>query len=757
MATDYAALARQFGGAPAEESEAEVMPQAAPSAPQIDYQAMAREFGGTPEQVSPTGQLPPSAQIVQQVPEGQVVAIDGMETFQGPAFSSSDPRFVADIKGGATFDQAVMNARNRELISALPGGSAAATFMQGAPLIGQYMDEILGGVYGMKSSQRAQQAAVERTRRMQEALASERPGLSTGLQVAGGIASAVPMGAAAGVGRLAPLLGATVPTQVARGGLAGVLGGAIEGAISGYGAGTTPETRTSEALTGGATGAVLGGGVGAAAPIVSEGIKNVFNRFRGSDVSTIANQFGISREAAVAVRDALAFEDFGTAQRVLRDAGSQSMLADVSPGAQSILDAAMTASPEAMNMARRSIQERTTQAARDIGQKLDERLGEPVDIVDMQRSIQEETMQQREGLYSAAYSRPIDYSSPEGMRLEELSNRVAKAYPSALREANQLMQGEGYQSQQLLGIIDQDGKITIERLPDVRQLDLVSRQLNEMSANAKKAGNKNEARVTGNLSKEIRTILKDINPDYSSALSVAEDTIKRVNAAQFGFDLLDSNVTSGDAVRFMRESIKTPEQREMIARGLRSNIDRRLAKISETAGSADTDPAELNVLMKSLTSEQERSKVATVLGKDAADDLYKQLDESLSALRMRSAVAINSKTAMRQATIERIEGQRYGLLDTLRRGEPVNFAKLLWQSFTGATEEAEALRRAGLWEESARVLTQIRGQNAQDALAIVNRAMDGQAVTDSQARLVARVLTIPAAVGIYTAGTQEQK
>jgi len=749
MATDYAALARQFGGAPAEESEAEVMPQAAPSAPQIDYQAMAREFGGTPEQAAPTGQLPPSAQIVQQVPEGQVVAIDGMETFQGPAFSSSDPRFVADIKGGATFDQAVMNARNRELISALPGGSAAATFMQGAPLLGQYMDEIIGGIYGMKASQR--------TRRMQEALASERPGLSTGLQVAGGIASAVPLGAAAGVGRLAPLLGATVPTQVARGGLAGVVGGAIEGAISGYGAGTTPETRTSEALTGGATGAVLGGVVGAAAPIVSEGIKNVFNRFRGSDVSTIANQFGISREAAVAVRDALAFEDFGTAQRVLRDAGSQSMLADVSPGAQSILDAAMTASPEAMNLARRSIQERTTQAARDIGQKLDERLGKPVDIVDMQRSIKEETMQERESLYGAAYSKPIDYSSPEGIRLEELSNRVATAYPSALRDANRLMQGEGYESQQLLGIIDQDGKVTIERLPDVRQLDLVSRRLNELSSNAQRAGDSNEARVIGKISKEIRTILKDINPDYANALSVAEDTIKRVNAAQFGFDLLNKNVSRGETIRFMRESIKTPEQREMIANGLRSSIDERLAKISETAGSADTDPAELNVLMKSLTSEQERSKVAAVLGKDAADDLYKQLDESLSALRMRSAVAINSKTAMRQATIERIEGQRFGLLDTLRRGEPVNFAKLLWQSFTGATEEAEALRRAGLWEESARVLTQIRGQNAQDALAIVNRAMDGQAVTDSQARLVARVLTIPAAVGIYTAGTQEQK
>lgn len=749
MATDYVAIARQFGGKPAEESEAEVMPQAAPSAPQIDYVAMAREFGGTPEQVAPTGQLPPSAQIVQQVPEGQVVAIDGMETFQGPAFSSSDPRFVADIKGGATFDQAVMNARNRELISALPGGSAAATFMQGAPLLGQYMDEIIGGIYGMKASQR--------TRRMQEALASERPGLSTGLQVAGGIASAVPLGAAAGVGRLAPLLGATVPTQVARGGLAGVVGGAIEGAISGYGAGTTPETRTSEALTGGATGAVLGGVVGAAAPIVSEGIKNVFNRFRGSDVSTIANQFGISREAAVAVRDALAFEDFGTAQRVLRDAGSQSMLADVSPGAQSILDAAMTASPEAMNLARRSIQERTTQAARDIGQKLDERLGEPVDIVDMQRSIKEETMQERESLYGAAYSKPIDYSSPEGIRLEELSNRVATAYPSALRDANRLMQGEGYESQQLLGIIDQDGKVTIERLPDVRQLDLVSRRLNELSSNAQRAGDSNEARVIGKISKEIRTILKDINPDYANALSVAEDTIKRVNAAQFGFDLLNKNVSRGETIRFMRESIKTPEQREMIANGLRSSIDERLAKISETAGSADTDPAELNVLMKSLTSEQERSKVAAVLGKDAADDLYKQLDESLSALRMRSAVAINSKTAMRQATIERIEGQRFGLLDTLRRGEPVNFAKLLWQSFTGATEEAEALRRAGLWEESARVLTQIRGQNAQDALAIVNRAMDGQAVTDSQARLVARVLTIPAAVGIYTAGTQEQK
>jgi hypothetical protein len=754
MATDYSAIARQFGGTPAEETDAN---GAMPSDAQVDYAAMAQQFGGVPEIVEPTESLPPSSQILKQVPEGQVVAINGLETFQGPNFATSDPRFVEDIKRGATFDQAVMNARNRELISALPGGSAAATFMQGAPLLGQYMDEILGGIYGMKSSQRAQQAAVERTRRMQEALASERPGVSTALQVAGGIASAVPLGAAAGVGRLAPLLGATVPTQVARGGLAGAVGGALEGAISGYGAGTTPETRATEALSGGAVGGIAGGVLGAAAPAVSANIRNAFNRLRGSDVSTIAREFNISRDAAIAVRDALAFEDFSTAQKVLRDAGSQSMLADISPGAQSILDAAMTASPEAMNLARRSIQDRTTKAARDVGEKLDERLGEPVDIVDMQRSIKQETMQERESLYSAAYSRPIDYSSPEGMRLEELSQRVATAYPSALREANQLMQGEGYQSQQLLGIIDQNGKVTIERLPDVRQLDLISRQLNEMSSKAQRAGDNNQARVVGNLSKEIRDILKGINPDYKSALAAGENTIKRVNAAQFGFDLLGKNVSRGEVARFMRDSVKTPEQKEMIARGLRSNIDERLAKIAETAGSPDTDPAELNQIMKAMTSEQERSKVAAVLGKDAADDLYKQIDESLYALRMRSALALNSKTAMRQATIQRIEGQQYGLLDALRKAEPIEFSKMLFKAFTGATEEAEAIRKSGLWTEAAQVLTQIRGQNAQDALAIVNRAISGQPVTDSQARLVSRVLTIPAAVGVYTAVTQEQQ
>lgn len=744
MATDYEALARQFGGVPATEE-----PPAQP-----DYAALAQQFGGTPVE---SAQMPSTAQIIQQVPEGQVVSINGMETFQGPAFSTSDPRFVADIKRGATFDQAVMNARNRELIAQQPGGARAANILQGVPFVGQYMDEILGGIYGMRSSERAQQAATERTRRMQEALQAERPGEAMALQAAGGIATAAPFSVAANLGRFLPMFGATVPQQIARGAAAGTVGGAIEGGISGYGAGTTPETRGAEALTGSVVGGLAGGVLGAAAPAVSANIANAFTRLKGSDIGTIAEYFKVSRPAAIAIRDALQFEDMAEAQRILQNAGSQSMLADISEGAQSILDAAMTASPEAMNLARRSIQERTTRAMADVGAKLDEKLGEPVDVLDMQAGIRAESKDQREALYSDAYSRPIDYSSEQGKRLEELSKRVATAYPSALREANQLMQGEGYQSQQLLGIIDQEGKVTIERLPDVRQLDLITRQLNEIADKSARAGDRNQARVVGNISSEMRSILKQINPAYRDALAAGEDTIKRVNAAQFGFDLLGKNVTRGDARRFMSESVKTPEQREMIARGLRSNIDERLARIAETAGSADTDPTMLRQMMTDLTSEQERTKVATVLGKDAADDIYQQLDESLYALRMRSALALNSKTAMRQATIERVEGQRGGLLDSMRRIEPVETAKFFLKAFTGATEEAEALRKAGLWTETARVLTQIRGQNARDALAIVNRAIDGQPVTDNQARIVARVLTIPAAVGIYTASTREQQ
>jgi Mg/Co/Ni transporter MgtE len=61
----------------------------------------------------------------------------------------------------------------------------------------------------------------------------------------------------------------------------------------------------------------------------------------------------------------------------------------------------------------------------------------------------------------------------------------------------------------------------------------------------------------------------------------------------------------------------------------------------------------------------------------------------------------------------------------------------------------------GIYDEIATALTGLRGQQAEQALRLVERAMAGDALTETQARIIARALTTPAALAAYATATSE--
>ena len=69
---------------------------------------------------------------------------------------------------------------------------------------------------------------------------------------------------------------------------------------------------------------------------------------------------------------------------------------------------------------------------------------------------------------------------------------------------------------------------------------------------------------------------------------------------------------------------------------------------------------------------------------------------------------------------------------------------------TGLTPEADAARRMGLFDDIASVLTRLQGQPARDALELIERARKGKVLSDAQARIVAKQMTKPAALAIYS-------
>jgi hypothetical protein len=91
----------------------------------------------------------------------------------------------------------------------------------------------------------------------------------------------------------------------------------------------------------------------------------------------------------------------------------------------------------------------------------------------------------------------------------------------------------------------------------------------------------------------------------------------------------------------------------------------------------------------------------------------------------------------------------------LRAGNPGQAAKRMVQVFTGTTPEARALRQMGIYDEIAATLVNLRGPQAQMALKLVEKAIAGDALTETQARIIAKSLTTPAATALYGYGQAE--
>jgi hypothetical protein len=157
-----------------------------------------------------------------------------------------------------------------------------------------------------------------------------------------------------------------------------------------------------------------------------------------------------------------------------------------------------------------------------------------------------------------------------------------------------------------------------------------------------------------------------------------------------------------------------------------------------------------------LRSRAMRENMEVLLGKSAADNLYKQLDEQVVALELRAAVSRNSATARRQAIQGQVEDiTAPGIIATLVSegpdAGPINAIKRLTAAMTGTTSEAAALRRMGIYDEIARALVTVRGPQASLAIKLVERAMAGEALNDAQSKIIARAITTPAAMATYAA------
>ena len=679
--------------------------------------------------------------------DGQVIQnpTTGERVFVSPGYNTSDPSIVEGIMKGITPAETQTAVAQEEFVQENPFISGLASGVQDVPFIGSYTDEAIDLVFGKEAGDAARYA--------NEAYKERRPKQAIAGAIAAGVVTSPAVIALAPEWALSYVAsGASILRQMGRAALIGMPAGGIEGFLSGFGRGEDGE-RLETATVDGAIGTAAGGIFGGIFPAGTALVSAVWSNIKGRSVKEISNKLGISVNASKVIRTALENDDIDAAQAALERAGSSSMLADAGPGTQNLLDVTVTSGGTSPRLVRQAVDQRAEEAGDTMTSVLDDVLGAPQGLKTTQSGIRVETAPQRSSTYKSAYSKPIDYSAPRGLRILDRLKRVPQ---SAINAANKLMILEGNASSQILATVSDNGTAVFKTLPDVRQLDYITRALNQVAeqqnATGKLGGTTPEGVATGKLSQIIRNILKKEVPEYADALKVSEESIRRVQAVETGYSILDGKTTRETVADSLKKM--NPTELQEARQGLRSSIDDTLAKVKAVASDANIEIREFKKLADNLRSRASREKMRLLIGDEATDALYKKLDEAVVTLELRATISRNSKTQVRDSITGKVEEiTAPGPLATLLSGEPIYATKKLVQVITGTTDEARALRKMGIYDEIAGVLISLRGKEAQNALRLIRGAVDGDVVTTQQAEKIAKILTSSAGMASYSAVT----
>lgn len=496
----------------------------------------------------------------------------------------------------------------------------------------------------------------------------------------------------------------TLPGMMAQGFGWGAAGGATQGFLEGEGG---AENR----LAGAGWGGLIGGGLGAAVPLVGAGLKEAWRA--GSDMlnrsrigSTVGREFGVSNATGRVLSDLVGQDDPAAMRAALSRGGPGAMLADVSPQATGALDMAMRSPIPAARAAGKAVEDRAATAYDDVTRAMDTAMGTPTGIKTAQDAIVSGSAPARKAAYDAAYAAPIDYSAPAGAQLlDEITPRIPA---EAIGYANRLMRARGEKSAQIMAKIADDGTVAFTSPPDVRQWDYIKQGLDMLAETGDGAGALGGQTRLGSayqgLAREVRDAVGELVPEYKAALSVASDAISERNAVDFGSKLLRTATTPEMA----RDAIEGATAAELAAmrKGVRSQIQNVLGDVRKVASDQNLDARAVSKAFSDLSSENAQAKMAMLMG-DGWPALKAELDKAGVALGLRARTSANSATFGRGAAEAAITDEITP--GALRSGKPLQAVKNFMASAMGASPDAIRRMRDEVKGELADVLTRQGG------------------------------------------------
>lgn len=689
---------------------------------------------------------------------GQVFrGADGKLSFKSPGYATNDQDAIARIMEGATPISEAQRTTDQLTIAQNPIAARVQEFNQGAPFVGEWLDEAVGMV-----SPKAAQAM----RQTSDAMERQNPGQSAALNIGGGIAYTVPMLLAAGPSKAADWVanGATRATQALRSAAAVAPAGAVEGAAS-FSGRAEPGKRLEAAGTGALVGGALSAALSVFAPVFSEGVATLARRIKKLDVSTIADEFGLSAPAARVVRRYLMADDLDAAANVLARGGDDAMLANAGPATRQALDTAMSTGGEALSIARGRVGEAVNTAGRKFVNAVDTILGTADGgIKGAARAISQGTAKVRKQAYDYAYAQPTPMAGAAGRELEGVLARISPDdLRAAIKEANAEILDSGYQNQNIMASIGPDGKVTFTQPLSVLQLDYIARGLSnvvEQGTDALTGALTPAARRAQGQMRDLRSVLKQNVDGYERALKLGGDAAQQREALSIGRTILNEKTTVEDVRNFLRGGV-SEEAKAALRKGMRENLDAIMGRARSTIAdlesgaldfaSGQNAAAEAVAAVRTILNRNNLLKARFALGEDAKK-LFGELEKMADALVLRAAVARGSATAIRQAGRDQMAAEvAPGIIRRTagNLGNPLEAAREVTQGIVGTDARTISDQEAKYFAEIADALTRIRGPEAQRALIAVREAMAGQPLKDADAQLIGRLVSGTAAVGAY--------
>lgn len=396
--------------------------------------------------------------------------------------------------------------------------------------------------------------------------------------------------------------------------------GAVYGGA--YGAG---EGEGTDRIANAATGAVLAGGIGAATPVVAQGVGNAVSGIRNR-VSNPLPQYdrgAVSRITRAVEDDALLPRYQMEAQRL----GPAGMLADMGDNLRGQAGAIANSPGAGQRRISEALRGRRDGAVGRIERELDATLGPPANVPRTVEHLRREASNRAAPHYDQFYNTPIR-PTPE---LEAVLRRVPQ---SAWQEAQRLAEMEGVD---LANVINTG-----------RGLDLIKRAVDDMARGAERGSNLE--RLSSNIARDLRNetdrILSPNNPAQSPwaiARREAGEGLQFREAAEEGQGAFRRSLTPDQMdVDLARMN---PLQQEAYRVGARDAARTAMGNAG-TAWGPNGDSAARRLLQTEFGAE----KVRRIAPNPAdADRLAQRLDTETRFAGTEQAVLANSATQRRAA------------------------------------------------------------------------------------------------------------